>query len=273
MSNPAASTARRCVFCGASEPTREHVLRKKFQRTLDRTAPENLSFTHDRTTAFGNISSSKRAYRGIPFELTVKAACAECNNGWMNDLENAVETDLLDMIAGRHLSLNADRARNLARWVLKTALMRQLINGQVADWTTPRFREIYEDDLSGPVWVAGTMTPEASYWPQMPTTLVYITDARGEYRVLFCTILIRHMTLHSITALDRSGPRKDFGQLHVMHSEAMHGDWLNRIWPNPGHVRWKNRLQFSSGDDSLRMTAHLLGAVGLIDPKRLPRIT
>ena len=62
-------------------------------------------------------------YRGRPFDLTVKNVCAECNNGWMSEIENSTKDILVPMIDGQSMSLDLDAQRKLASWTCKTAMV------------------------------------------------------------------------------------------------------------------------------------------------------
>ncbi|SDQ16354.1 hypothetical protein SAMN04487847_0677 [Microbacterium sp. cf332] len=255
---------RRCVFCGAGEPTKEHVLRRKFQDLL-KSKPETITFTSNRTTAFGNRELDFRSHRGKPFDWQVRAACGACNNGWMNALENAVEDDLLAMVEGRHRVIPPDRARTLGRWALKTALIRQLMNGtSIADWTTPRFHEIYQDDLSGPVWVAVGSVPDSTKWPQMPSAVYYQRDAFGEFRVLHSTTLMKRLVVHSAMALDRGGPPTRYPELGSLHSEGHHRNMLRSLVPSASSTTWPIEPPLSDWRYAVNITPHLLLASGLV---------
>lgn len=64
-----------------------------------------------------------------PFDLTVKAVCSSCNNGWMARLESdAKEAVFSSAFAGRGRSLHRGGQRTLAAWALKTAMMVEQTN-------------------------------------------------------------------------------------------------------------------------------------------------
>jgi hypothetical protein len=68
-----------CVFCGAAKTTREQAwpdgVREEFER------PKLLA-----QRARGT-SIEDRAFAAPPFTAIVSRVCANCNNGWMSDLE------------------------------------------------------------------------------------------------------------------------------------------------------------------------------------------
>lgn len=102
---------RTCIFCGATDLTREHIFRRALKKYVDDP----------------NIETSLPRDSSTPppvFERTVKRACASCNNGWMNDLENRVEPVLSEMIRGRVVLISDTAAADLATWAVKTAITR-----------------------------------------------------------------------------------------------------------------------------------------------------
>lgn len=147
--------ARRCVFCGTSPVTREHVFRRSYKRMLGLKG-------YDRAFAQRLGNASLVTIRTDPmFEAQVKRVCRACNNGWMNRLDHAVESWISDP-AGSLVS-DVDSFR---RWAIKTAVMRTMLDnpgvvptedlhtvfhgGDVADWhvfvghaQTSEFRHAY----------------------------------------------------------------------------------------------------------------------------------
>lgn len=63
------------------------------------------------------------------FSQEVNAVCASCNNGWMNDIEKAVQPFLGPMLGSATLTrLHPSRQSALASWAVKTAFMLQQIH-------------------------------------------------------------------------------------------------------------------------------------------------
>ncbi len=115
-----------CLFCGATgRMTREHVLRKKWPVLLgedDVPGPQGRSGWHV-VRQTGSVRSWNEHYTGRRFDLTIKDVCSRCNNGWMNQLEEATEPVVVEMVRGRRVKVSAENTRLLERWITKTAIV------------------------------------------------------------------------------------------------------------------------------------------------------
>jgi hypothetical protein len=122
--------ARRCAFCGRTENiSREHVWPRWASTHLvgDDTFTFYRHFVGD-----GFALQDPEAWAHKPFDLTVKAVCGSCNNGWMAQLESDSKESLFSSaFAGRGRSLHRGGQRTLAAWALKTAMMVEQTNASV----------------------------------------------------------------------------------------------------------------------------------------------
>lgn len=113
-----------CLFCGSiGERSKEHILRAKFKDY----------FPHDREIVImqprpdGQIDTEIRPIS--QFGVMLKAVCRDCNQGWLNDLENDVLPLLLK--AGRdgdNLHTSPDKMQSLGFWAVVRALLRTHIS-------------------------------------------------------------------------------------------------------------------------------------------------
>jgi hypothetical protein len=100
------------------------------------------------------------------FSNTARQVCqANCNGGWMNDLENEARPALEPMIQGRGLDLNEDGQAAVAAWGAKTALV---FNLTVAAKPAPveHYREMertHRPPRQSLVWLAGYRGSHAAY--------------------------------------------------------------------------------------------------------------
>ena len=102
------------------------------------------------------------------FSLTVRAVCAECNNGWMADLENKAQALLDGPISGRSRALQRDGQAALAAWALKTALMFEQANPRDARAVPEEhYRALYEHrkpPVGVWVWMAAYTADQAGVY-------------------------------------------------------------------------------------------------------------
>ncbi|MEU0525988.1 hypothetical protein [Streptomyces niveus] len=109
--------AKSCVFCGGTPLTKEHVLPRWLKVALD---PSMHRFRYIRLSDAG-----LQHHDAPPLNDQVKVVCAECNNGWMNRLEEDVRHFLPALIRGSSCTLDARAQQALSSWALKTLLMFQ----------------------------------------------------------------------------------------------------------------------------------------------------
>ncbi|MGH2911332.1 MAG: hypothetical protein ACRDJ3_02530 [Solirubrobacteraceae bacterium] len=107
-----------CMFCGENrKPTREHV----FPQWLARFVGDDAGID----TYLWKLGASP-VERGpylnrLLTDLVLRKVCAPCNSGWMSELETEARPLLIDLIAGRVITLNSQVRAVLLRWALKTA--------------------------------------------------------------------------------------------------------------------------------------------------------
>jgi len=56
-------------------------------------------------------------------ELTARAFCGRCNNGWMSDLENEAKPYLIPMLLGYEVKLPSKAQTIVSIWVMKTTMV------------------------------------------------------------------------------------------------------------------------------------------------------
>jgi hypothetical protein len=110
-----------CMFCGGGPLTREHIIAERLTKRMQRT-----------TLAVVSAKSTDSGKEGRPpillHSLVLKHVCGTCNHGWMNDLEDWVETKLGGLIEPGWpktpeplITAIAPETTKLAHWLLKTA--------------------------------------------------------------------------------------------------------------------------------------------------------
>jgi hypothetical protein len=79
-----------------------------------------------------------------PFNQQVSAVCAECNNGWMSDIEAAARPILWPLIHAQGRRLDSDEQRVLARWALLKACVFGELHPQEQVVPEAHCRHLYE---------------------------------------------------------------------------------------------------------------------------------
>src|SRR5215472_14798711 len=106
-----------CIFCGQRKPgSREHVIPRWIRERLDIQADVRIEVNSALAKKWPNLY--------VKLDRTV---CANCNNGWMSDLEEQVKPCLGPMLVNEHsVNLDAEQQRDLARWALIKILLLEL---------------------------------------------------------------------------------------------------------------------------------------------------
>lgn len=112
-------TKPRCLFCGSTtaKRSREHVLRRAFKQKF--TSVSSLTFARQVDSGVDLLE--------VPitqFDLTINEVCRECNQGWLNDLENLMEPIIDDLIEGRSgRGLSSAQIQALGYWALLRSML------------------------------------------------------------------------------------------------------------------------------------------------------
>lgn len=118
--SPAPALRPRCLFCGTTDGkrSREHVLRRAFKKS--HSVADNLTFS---SMTEAGMTVYQRPHS--QFDMTVNRVCKDCNEGWLNDLENTV-TETLALVPAAPSGVRIDKPELdvLAFWAYVRALLR-----------------------------------------------------------------------------------------------------------------------------------------------------
>jgi hypothetical protein len=142
-----------CIFCRRDVPlTVEHVFPKWTRPYLT----SGGTGTHTQMTIRTGEPTKEHSHKGAPATLTRRSVCAQCNNGWMSDLEVKAKPFLLSMIRGHTRTYYATGQTVIATWMLKTAL---IAGSRFRPALPPEFYvQLYEEQRPSQhtcVWLAG----------------------------------------------------------------------------------------------------------------------
>lgn len=155
---------KRCPFCEKNSPeihfTKEHILRNKFNKLLPNTPNKTVwkNILNDKSGL--QITNKTLAIPESPFDATVNSICNECNEGWMNSLENEVEVALTNIIFDKDKYLSSKASISLATWGAKTAAVLALKHRDHAVAIPPEHYAYIKNNILPPphshIWVART---------------------------------------------------------------------------------------------------------------------
>jgi hypothetical protein len=109
---------KKCIFCQRNDQkiTREHV----FPNWLSRLYGDKVKSRNVGTNADGTIVYD---YFSTVFQQTMNVVCADCNHGWMSDIENQAKPILIKMLKNKSLTLDKKKQQIIATWAMKTILV------------------------------------------------------------------------------------------------------------------------------------------------------
>jgi hypothetical protein len=113
----------RCVFCGRTPVTREHL----WPDWLRREAQLRDAFEFRIQQDADGVETRDITFTTPPFTQVVRAVCARCNGGWMSEIEENAKPILQDLIYANGRTLDRDDQRKLASWAfLKACIFDEL---------------------------------------------------------------------------------------------------------------------------------------------------
>jgi len=139
-----------CAFCGRPGRSREHVFPRWIDRLLE-TGTRQLEHARYGEQGF----DMKRS--GPSLDFVVNRVCAECNNGWMSEVEANAQSLLTGLIYGQWPGpLTPAQQWTLSLWAVKTCLVLDLTQRtpSLDKSTRLRFRQSRNPPGGANVWVA-----------------------------------------------------------------------------------------------------------------------
>jgi hypothetical protein len=230
--------ARRCIFCGGTPVTREHVV----PRWLTAVLPEQARFRgQDQQFVLqppgGPRSGLVLPHREMrePFNaMTVKAVCSKCNGGWMSRLEEVARPVLAPLIRGESQQFEIGNVETIATWTVKTALMAQLTGVEYSAGLGPVYRTLYNERKpphNSVVWVAATGAEDWGLRFEIVGALIAMEEESNSIEpddpvnTISVTIGLGNLLLHTVLTVRN---KVSYPPLDEIHSGA-----IKRLWPDP----------------------------------------
>lgn len=229
---------RTCVFCGADDLSKEHVLPRWLWREAHKEDDRRAPLLSRETSQFEEVhlgGGEPPLYLPVGTMPTirstavrVKVVCRTCNQGWMSALEAAAQRPLRRMFYDPSWSLAADEVQTLRRWAAKTALMHEFATEADAPTLgTQAMLDAVRDDAELPgTWHMGlartrsvalqfgmSMTPLMSSKYPMGDNGEYLVDQRSSY-----PFAMQHLiSAWSIVFIVRYSPYKEVAPASLWH--------------------------------------------------------
>jgi len=112
-----------CIFCRASPTTDEHVFSRWTHKYMLPPKPGKAK-SYIAVQGIDRVVGANFKLPGPIRDWQVKCVCGRCNNGWMSQLDTAVEPLMMPLILGQRTRLFEKDCRTIAIWaVLKSMVV------------------------------------------------------------------------------------------------------------------------------------------------------
>lgn len=139
MARPKFHAAKKCIFCGVSEVTKEHFYSDWMKGQLPLEGGYRSVGMHNHPVAGINVFRDASRPDRIT-SLKFRVVCGACNNGWMSEAEERAKGSLTALIAGEPISLDEADQESLARWItMKCIVLEHANRGEAVTPESDRF--------------------------------------------------------------------------------------------------------------------------------------
>lgn len=240
---------RQCAFCRSTKLTREHIWSDWINRVLHPT----VYTVRRKTSEHGSFTQ----WRTAGLQQTAKVVCKQCNNGWMNQLEQyEAKPAMADMIRyGRAMSILPNGISSIAKFAFK---MTVIANHIALTDATPyfsiadryRFAQTLELPPGLQMWLFALNTPGRvtgklnSHLGRAPI------EVKHRFELYICTFAIGYLGVQVIHPRWVNPNLSAFIRFPGLRPPSEWDSATVEIWPNSGKaVLWPPPLHL--GIDSI----------------------
>ena len=147
---PILEDKKKCIFCGDTTVTKEHIFPKWFKNYFPEQIFENVSgpFTYD--DPVGSITKGVTGGQESSYGITSRNVCKTCNNGWMSKLEKEIKgiitkdsTTLNKSIS--ELNLTESKSFTFSKWLICKSLLLSIRNNTTLPLPDNIFSSLKDD--------------------------------------------------------------------------------------------------------------------------------
>jgi hypothetical protein len=249
------SGKKRCLFCGSTGLTREHVIAKWLRQEL-----RTQGWVYEQR-------GTGKARKWNALAVVLPRVCHRCNNELLADLEDRAKPILGPLLHGGSGSapilIDPSQQATLATWAVKTSLLLTIrsFEGEAAGWVpADNLQWLYDHrgaDQPPPgahVWMFGV---DAANTLAASSQAACLSDDKGKPAAHVGTFTVGYVGFQMFC---RAVSQPEFSADHEtwLAPRAPFRDGMLDIWPASGVVRWPPRTVFDR--DVLQVVASRLGA-------------
>ena len=145
------ATNRKCVFCGNTDLSKEHIFAQWLLKELG-IFDSDVLMTH--TSPFG----IKISDRNHPFSKLVNGlVCKKCNNGWMSQLEGDCQIHIINLMNVEELESElaylSEHYETVAKWAFKNVILLNSATNYRHLVPEEHYRELYSGRIPNGVFI------------------------------------------------------------------------------------------------------------------------
>jgi hypothetical protein len=138
----------RCVFCGGSRLTHEHVYADWTRRYIRKNVPKHglLSTIINTPGVNPETLSNLKPVSGDPRSRRVRCVCQRCNNGWMKRIQDDVQSTAIPLITGKKTTLTRSTQKLVAMWIAMAVIVSEFSNRSSQEFSAEKTAGVPETD-------------------------------------------------------------------------------------------------------------------------------
>ena len=241
-------SSKRCVFCGNTGVSKEHVFGEWLQKLIPRSTGRGqdfLRYTQPAPDGRAVHESRVRMNQGDLLTIKVREVCKPCNNRWMGGLETRVKPILAPLLDDSSCDLTHGSVRSLATWAAKSAITIGYTDRETMCIPLKHRQWLMEHDEPPPnttIWLARReedVTVEVAmrsvFLGTSQDELSQLRDEPGNTYMLVFSLRRVCIFVFGTTLTD-----------HVMSPTGEQSQCFVQLWPNPEPLTWPLQPSISS---------------------------
>ncbi len=247
---------RTCIFCDQTSLTLEHVWPDWISKNLYG-PPKKDRFTATRFDG-PNRTPTGKSFKSSELNHKARLVCADCNNGWMSDVESHAKPVLLPLLRGRSVTLDADDQTILRAWiVLRAMILERAASSPVARtfYTSEERRTFADTEFEGSlepldatyIWAFHYQSPRWAARSNVANGGIHMVPGGPQtHHLQFITGFVGRLGFQVLNGRWPRGRRLELNSRAVRDWEAA----MVLLWPDPSAVIEWPPGGFYLGDDS-----------------------
>ncbi|WP_421996975.1 hypothetical protein [Reyranella sp.] len=220
-----------CIFCGATPTTDEHIFSRWTHKYMLPAKPGKAK-SYVAVKHIDRVVGANFKLPGPIRDWQIRCVCGPCNNGWMSQLDTAVEPLMMPLILGQQTRLFEKQCEQIAAWAVMKSMV---VHNKWVHHTRRKFlKKAKRPPKDWAVWIANYNRRDwEGEWLSWPVAVR--TDAeksprrKAAYNAHVTIQIIKDLYIH-VTNLPYEGFAAKF------RFRRSDGAGLNvvRIWPYTG---------------------------------------